>query len=43
MPGPGHYDSVEAIKENKTTAVFESRVLKGIESYTSLNLNPGPA
>lgn len=43
MPGPGHYNSVEAIKENKTTAVFESRVLKGIESYTSLNLNPGPA
>jgi len=43
MPGPGHYNSVENLSDNQTSAVFESKVLKGIESYTSLNLNPGPA
>lgn len=43
MPGPGHYNSVENLSENQSSAVFESKVLKGQESYTTLNLNPGPA
>lgn len=42
-PGPGHQNTNEHLSDNQSSAVFESKVLKGIESYTSLNLNPGPA